>query len=95
MSSIIQNVIIVIGLLCVAGLGYFLITQNEMSLGSLGSSSEVNEVDFMSARAFAAQVNLLKQATVDTSVLQDQTFRNLQSYRPIVNPVSVGNQSPF
>jgi len=90
MSEIIQNIFIIIGFILVAGLGYFMIVQSDPD----ERLREYGSPDVVSAQ-FLRQMNVLQTLELDTSVISNQRFQQLRSYRQPVNPLPIGKDNPF
>ena len=92
MFSIIKNIIVIVGLLLVAGLGYYLFI-NKDSLGL-----EATPVD-MKAEAqsedFLRQIDTLKKININTELFSDPRFTRLQSFATPVPVLPIGRSNPF
>lgn len=94
MSSTIQNLIVVLGLIVIAGLGYYLYNQNKESLLSSGnetvqSQAELESVDFL------RKLNELKSLSLDGSIFTDPRFQSFVDREPPVVEEEVGRENPF
>lgn len=94
MSSIIQNIIIVLGLIVVAGLGYYLFSQN-----ASGTLEFVNQPVSSQAVAesadFLQKLNKLKSISLDGSLFSDPRFQSLVNNTQPVIEVNIGRPNPF
>lgn len=92
MSSTLQNLIAVLGIILVGGVGYYLYVQNS-SLSST-TVTATNEASVQAAQ-FLSRLNELKTLNLDDSIFNDPRFRSLVDVREDVSPVPVGRQNPF
>ncbi len=93
MSSMLQNLIALLGLLIVAGLGYYLYTQSGGSLTNT-SVSGTNEAA-LEAAEFLARLNELQTLNLDDGLFNDPRFRSLTDVRAEVIAIPVGRNNPF
>lgn len=91
MANIIQNLLIVIGLIVVAGLGYYLFVMDD---GVGEASVGFDDISITSAQMLR-QLSQIQTITIDTDIFSDGRFQSLRSFEPPVVPVSVGNTNPF
>lgn len=94
MSSLIQNLLIVLGLVVVMALGYYLYTQNQMSTLSLSDDPISTQLSAESAM-FLRKLNDLKQIELDGSLFSDPRFRSLIDNSTPVIEDPVGRPNPF
>ena len=94
MSSRVQNLIVVLGLLVVAALGYFLYTQNQNSVLSLGTDVVTTQAA-LENQDFLNKLNELQAITLDDSLFSDPRFQSFINFRPPVIEESVGRENPF
>lgn len=91
MGAIIQNIIIIIGLIAVIVLGYVMYTENNRNQLNFTSTSALQD----EVIEFIQKQQELDSIVIDTSILQDSNFRSLQE---VVGPppqLEVGRDNPF
>ncbi len=92
MSSLLQNLVAVLGIVIVGVLGYYLYVQNGSLVSrTVSTSSEAS----LQAAEFLARLNELQEINLDDSIFNDPRFRGLQDIRQEVVPVPVGRSNPF
>ena len=94
MSSRLQNLIVFLGLIIIAALGYYLYSNNRDSVLSLNSDTVNTQVAIESAE-FAERLEELKSITLDDSLFTDPRFQSFINYRPPVIEEEVGRANPF
>lgn len=93
MSSTLQNLVAVLGILIIGGIGYYLYIQNaNIALDTISATS--NEAS-REASEFLSRLNELKSMNLDDSLFNDSRFRSLSIFEIPVVPVSVGRENPF
>ncbi len=92
MSSTIQNLLAVLGIIIIGGVGYYLFIQDGSITGDTVSAT--NEASIQAAQ-FLARLNELKTLNLDDSIFNDPRFRSLVDIRADVNAVPVGRENPF
>lgn len=92
MMGALKNIIILAGLLALAGLGYYLfvlergaVIEDEVAV----SQSEIEAQDFL------RRIADIESITLSTAVLTDNRFRSLRNFGSEVDSVSVGRSNPF
>ena len=90
MAELIQNIIIVVGLVAVGVIGYFMWQETQQQ----SVETAIDEQALTSA-VILRQIAALKEIDLDTSLFNDPQFSELRSYRQNINPISVGNSNPF
>lgn len=94
MTSKLQNLIIILGFLIVAGLGYYLYVQN--SNGSLRlSNKSISTQAAAESAEFLQKLNSLKEVSLDGSLFSDSRFQSLVNNRRPVIQENVGRPNPF
>ncbi len=91
MSSLIQNIIIVGGILALMGFGYFLYMQSANS----GSNSDVSIQVAAESANFLRRLNELKSVELNGNIFSDPRFISLVNYSIPVRAEMVGNPNPF
>ncbi len=94
MSSSIQNIIVVVGLVLVLGFGYYLYSANKNSLLSGGTSVVSNQVAIESAD-FLKRLEELKTLKLDGAIFSDPRFKSLVDRSHPVSQQVVGRDNPF
>ena len=94
MSSSIQNLLVIFGLVVIAGLGYYLYSQNQSSSLSLNNNLVTNQASVESAD-FLRRLNALSRIQLDDSLFSDSRFRALENNTPILIDEPVGRPNPF
>ncbi len=94
MSTLLQNILILVGLLCVGGLGYYLYMQNSDSSLDTQNAQVSNQVAIETAE-FLRRLNELKAITLDTSVFSDPRFSSLVEMTTTPPVERVGRNNPF
>ncbi len=92
MTKRLQNLFIIVGIILIAGLGYYLFTQKDGY--SLHNSSVDNQVSAQTAE-FLHRLNELKKIELEAKILQDERFIFLKNQSVRVVPVPVGKENPF
>lgn len=92
MSSTVQNIIIILGIILIASLGYYLYTQSDsISL----QNGQVNNQAAAETSQFLARLNELKSITLKADIFSDPRFQSLEDSSKVVVPVPVGRSNPF
>ncbi len=94
MSSTLQNLVITLGLVIVAGLGYYLYVQNSNGTLSL-SSGELSTQASAESAEFLQKLNKLKEVNLDGSIFSDPKFQSLVDNSQPVIEENVGRPNPF
>lgn len=96
MSSIIQNLLIVVGLLIVLALGVYLWAEQSGQSLSLSFSSQAPTKITVQSQQFLEQFRELEAVTLDTAAVFDSThFKSLTNFSRPVTPQPVGRTNPF
>lgn len=91
MMSLLKNLFVIIGLLLVAGLGFYL-----YSTGEIGP--QANDIDFTleaESAELVRRLNEVSRITIDSSVFSDPRFISLRSFASPVEQYPVGRSNPF
>lgn len=91
--QVIKNITIVIGLLILAGVGYFLFVTNKATTLE-GDSTGSGAVTIQSA-VFLQRLHELQSVTLNDSIFTDERFRSLEDFGTQVERVSYGRSQPF
>lgn len=92
MMSLLKNLFVILGLLLIAGFGYYLYTTSG-SMGLQGSETDLN-VEAESADLIR-KVESIKRISIDRSLFTDPRFSNLRSFATPVSAYPVGRVNPF
>jgi hypothetical protein len=93
MSSLLQNIIVIGGIVLLAGFGYYLYTQNaalDVSTDSTVSSQVAAET-----ADFLRRLNELKAIELKGEIFSDPRFLSLRDYSSPISPEAVGDSNPF
>ncbi len=92
MSSRVQNLLMILGIVLIAALGYYLMTQRSATglQGSMPNSQIAAE-----SSTFLRRLNDLKSITLDGSVFSNPRFRILVDFSEPITPEPVGRTNPF
>lgn len=93
MSPLVQNILIVGGLLLILGVGYFLYTQNS-TLDTSNNAMLTNQAAVETAE-FLRRLNELKAIELDGQIFSDPRFSALLDYTSPVLSEPIGNTNPF
>jgi len=92
MTSTIQNALIILGITAIAGVGFYLYTQNgDISL----RNNEVNNQAAAETANFLQRLNDLKVITLEGVILNDPRFASLVDTSSDVRPIPQGRENPF
>lgn len=92
MMSLLKNLFVILGLLLIAGFGYYLYTTN----GSLGLSSSDTDLNVEAESAdLIRKVESIKRISIDRSLFTDPRFTSLRSFATPVPVYPVGRANPF
>lgn len=94
MSSLLQNILILVGIILIGALGFYLYSQN-VSLDMSDQNSEVSNQIALETAEFLRRLNELKAIELDGSLLSDERFRSLVHLTPPVPSLNVGDSNPF
>lgn len=93
MSSIIQNIIFIGGLIAILGLGYFIYTQNT-GLDTEGDSNVNIQIEAESAE-FVRRLKELQAIELRGDIFDDPRFLSLLNFAAPVVSEPVGSNNPF
>jgi hypothetical protein len=92
MTPRLQNALIFLGIISIAGLGYYLYVQKDGS--SLNNSLVDNQAAAETAE-FLQRLNDLKTIKLEGKIFKDDRFTSLQDLSQPVVPVPMGRTNPF
>lgn len=92
MMSILKNLFVILGLLLVAGLGYYIYS----SQGSLSPMTNDQDLNLEAESAdLIRKIDSIKRITIERSLFSDPRFTNLRSFATPVPVYPVGRDNPF
>ena len=94
MTSLIKNIIVIGGLLALAGIGYYLFVIQGDSTLNTGGVADAGSAD-IETQAFLNRLEDLQNINISTSIFQDARFRSLTDFSTIINRVESGRSNPF
>tara|TARA_B100000745_G_scaffold299149_1_gene249307 strand:+ start:1660 stop:1950 length:291 start_codon:yes stop_codon:yes gene_type:complete len=92
MTSALQNLLIIVGILLIAGIGYYLFKQNQEE--GLQNAQVDNQAAVRSAESLR-RLNELQNITLDTTLFSDPRFTSFTSFTNEVAPEPYGKANPF
>ncbi|MEM9336375.1 MAG: hypothetical protein AAGA35_00780 [Patescibacteria group bacterium] len=94
MGNIIQNAVVIVGFLLIAGVGYYLyLQQGELLLDTTNEQLTLQlERD---AQTFIARQNELRQIDLQLDLFTDARFESLLSFDRPVPTLPIGRDNPF
>ncbi len=92
MTARIQNLLILVGIVLIGGLGYYLYTTNSESL--LQESATDNQAAAESAM-LVRRLNLIKDVSFEATLFSDPAFTSLVDFSEPINQTSYGKLNPF
>lgn len=95
MSSTLQNILVLLGVVLIAGLGYYLFAQNSDLDTSGANNRAVTSQATVETEAFLRRLNELKGIELDGSILNDSRFTSLIDFSTEVQSMPVGRGNPF
>lgn len=91
MTPAIQNTLIILSLIGLAGFAYYLLVmQNSADL-----NTDVSESARIESQVFLQQLNQLKSVSLQTDIFTDDRFRSLVNNSASVPSQPVGRSNPF
>ncbi len=91
MSQTLQNLLILLAILVVGGLGWYMYSQQSQQTLMLNGASSI-QADI---QLYRQQQNTLQRLQLDTSLLSEANFRSLQSVTEPVPQFPLGRSNPF
>lgn len=92
MKSVFTNLLILIGLLVIASLGYYLYSNDVFT--EVRQNEQNFQVEARSAD-FVRRLDELKQIKINTDLFADPRFTSLQDFSTEVPVLPVGRENPF
>ena len=95
MNNTVKNLMIVLGILTVAFVGYYFLMQQSSPLVRSDESEQQLQNMLMRTQAFVGHRQVLDSIELDSSFIQSSTFRNLRSFSPEPQEFQHGRSNPF
>ncbi len=92
MSSRVQNLLMLLGIVLIVVLGYYLYTQSNATELQVGT--ERQQVALESA-VILRNLNKIKTVNLEGEIFSNPRFTNLVDFTEPINPQSVGRSNPF
>lgn len=92
MMSVLKNMFVIIGLLLVAGLGYYLYQGNESLVGGHETGGLQVEAE---SEDFIRRLEMLKRISIDKELFTDPRFTTLRSFATPPPILPTGRSNPF
>ncbi|MCA9361359.1 hypothetical protein KC845_02255 [Candidatus Kaiserbacteria bacterium] len=93
MSSTLQNLVALLGIIVLGAIGYYFYSQQDSVL--TGTSVSGTSQASIEAAEFLSRLGELKAIELDDSLFNDARFRSLKEVRKQIVPVPIGRQNPF
>jgi len=95
MMSLFKNLFVIIGLLVLAGLGYYLfILERGSELSDSASASRTSQSE-LEVQEFLRRLADVESITLPTDVFTDPRFKSFEDFGTEVDRVPVGRTDPF
>ena len=94
MTSIIKNIIVIGGLLALAGIGYYLFVIQGSATLNTGNSSGISQAE-IETQSFLRRLEELQTINLSTAIFQDARFRSLTDFSTTIDRVQAGRNNPF
>lgn len=92
MMSALKNIFVILGLLLIAGLGYYLYSTG----GTFGLNTSERDLSVEAESAeLIRKIDTIKRISIDESIFSDPRFTNLRSFASPVPVHSIGRDNPF
>lgn len=91
----IKNIIALLSIVAIAGIGYFLFIERNGSALDLVTAQNISTQLLTNTQVFIERRTTLDRIRFDFAVLDDERFTSLRSYASPVIPVPVGKQNLF
>ena len=92
MTPKLQNALIFLGIIAIAGLGYYLYTQKD---GTALTNIQVDNQAAAETAEFLQRLNELKTISLEGAIFSDERFLTLSDFSQAVIPVPIGRSNPF
>lgn len=94
MGSIVKNIVIVGGLIAVAGMGYYLIVVERDGAISPNDALMVGQAE-RETQEFLRRLNDVQTIKLSGAVFSDERFNSFVDFTQPVGPVPFGRDNPF
>jgi len=94
MSSLIKNLIMVLGLVLIVALGYYLFVIQGNSSLNLGAAQLQSEID-LESQQFLRKLNQIQNISLDVFILNDPRLTVLIDSKPLPGTYPIGRPDPF
>lgn len=92
MMSLVKNLFVILGLVLIAGLGYYIYTSN----GSLGLQTDDTDLSIEAESTdLIRKIDSIKRISIDRRLFSDPRFTNLRSFATPVPVYPIGRDNPF
>lgn len=91
----IKNIIALLSIIIIAGIGYFLFVERNGSALDLATANTISSQLLTNTQAFIERRSTLDRVRFDFAVLDDERFTSLRSYTSPVIPAPVGKPNLF
>tara|TARA_B100000508_G_scaffold141011_1_gene145036 strand:+ start:2637 stop:2957 length:321 start_codon:yes stop_codon:yes gene_type:complete len=95
MGKTAMNISVILGLLTVAFAGYYLYTQQSISVLQFNDNDQTMQNMLNNTRVFIEHRQNLDQVVMDISLFEDERFLSLQSYTTDIHERPIGRPDPF
>jgi len=92
MSSTLKNLIVIPGLLLIAGVGFYMYTQNQNAVSGRTTVDNAAEIE---TSAFLMKLNELDNIKLEAQIFTDDRFNSLVDLSKPIVPEQVGRDNPF
>lgn len=94
MSSWIQNLIILVGIIALGAAAYYIFVQQGIELNTSGS--DVNSIEVQAqTQSLLQQLNDLRSVDISTDLYSSERFQTLTNYTRTPRSQPVGRDNPF
>lgn len=92
MMSVLKNIFVIVGLLLVAGLGYYLYQDGSLLEGANQNGDLQVEAQ---SEEFIRRLETLKRISINDELFSDPRFTSLRSFATPVPVLPIGRSNPF
>ena len=91
MAKTLQNILIFVGIILIAGVGWYMYTENQRMNLDVESAGLIRA----EIQGFIQTQNTLRRIDIDTTVLDEPLFQSLETITEPVEPQPRGRDNPF
>jgi hypothetical protein len=92
MMSLLKNLIVILGLVLIAGLGYYLYSTN----GTLALQQNEQDINLqLESAELIRKIDSIKQTSIDRNLFSDPRFTSLRSFATPIPSYPAGRENPF